>query len=409
MYIFAEPVTEEQAAEIQTNNNAKIEEFERDVLGRGISLEKEDEGPKWADIQANVEEAMNKDEMSLDEPAEPEEGGDTIDSQEIVDRGPLYANEGQVEGDDNASGASAEDGEDVEEDAEQDEEVDDDEKKDEEVEDGDEEMVEEDEEDNVVEEEAEDVEEEEDANIRVEDDPRNQEIASAEAETELTEQDPSSTLEEGLSDPVMADIANTPATEDITASASADEDHSTYGDEDSETSTSTEVSATTFPNEAISEFFSDDTAKFPTKADRPFLDDLSTEHPSDEGPATEILAMTLTLRNKVNGAYVHRPENMTAKDTWDVEYSLVEVPSNVRARALYEACQMRRQKKLDQATTGKEGVEETLTGYVKRLREMSSKARVWREALDKNEEGDAKKVLGREPEEEVKTGDEGGA
>ena len=107
--------------------------------------------------------------------------------------------------------------------------------------------------------------------------------------------------------------------------------------------------------------------------------------------------MTLTLRNKVNGQYVLRPVDMTAEDKWEVEYSLVEVPEQSRAKALYEACQVRRQKKFgDEAAP--EGQEEVLSGYVKRLREMSANGKVWRKEMEEKEKGDPIKVLTQEPE-----------
>ena len=54
-------------------------------------------------------------------------------------------------------------------------------------------------------------------------------------------------------------------------------------------------------------------------------------------PPSGILAMTLTLRNKVNGSYILRPENLTKDDDWSVEYTLSPVAEERRAWALYQA------------------------------------------------------------------------
>jgi len=55
----------------------------------------------------------------------------------------------------------------------------------------------------------------------------------------------------------------------------------------------------------------------------------------------ELLGMLLTIKNKVNGEYVERPENLTKEDEWDVEYNIEEMP-NARAHLLYKQCQARR-------------------------------------------------------------------
>ncbi|KAK8135454.1 hypothetical protein PG984_003394 [Apiospora sp. TS-2023a] len=64
-------------------------------------------------------------------------------------------------------------------------------------------------------------------------------------------------------------------------------------------------------------------------------------------PAQEkhLLGMVLTIRNRVNGSYVQRPENLIETDKWDIEYNIQEMPE-VRARALYDKLMMRRKKAL---------------------------------------------------------------
>ena len=68
MYAFAEPVTEEKLQEIQTRNDVKMAEVERDILGLEPEPEDLDDAKaasQWSEIHANVEEAMDNDEKSL--------------------------------------------------------------------------------------------------------------------------------------------------------------------------------------------------------------------------------------------------------------------------------------------------------------------------------------------------------
>lgn len=67
MYIFAEPVTEDQMQEVQTRNAAKIEAFEREVLGLAPhEINAVERDNKWEEIQADVQETMDRDEQSLE-------------------------------------------------------------------------------------------------------------------------------------------------------------------------------------------------------------------------------------------------------------------------------------------------------------------------------------------------------
>ena len=70
MYIFAEPVTEDQAEKIQSTNAAKIREFERNILGLPEDETPQQRAPEvlhndWAEIAAGVKEALRADEGSL--------------------------------------------------------------------------------------------------------------------------------------------------------------------------------------------------------------------------------------------------------------------------------------------------------------------------------------------------------
>lgn len=403
MYIFAEPVTEEQVAEVQNANQAKAEEFERNVLGRTSS---QDNGPEWEDIVAQVEKAMDKDELASTETDEAHSGSENLDNLDVHDSSQLGI---EASGADDPGRAMMEE-EDVEEnddetnvDAQVVAELDEEEKEaaEEEANDESEALIEE--EDGGVPEGGEAVEQEE--------------AAMAEGPTLVDIEDGS---KERLSEETLS-LNTAENTEDI----------STSNEPEQAISTSTRLNGLTLTEAlAPSQPSTDNDAQdahnpetnnnndadsgFVTEADTSFLDVLSsdasqTATAATATPADDILAMTLTLRNKVNGAYVLRPTDMTAKDKWEIEYSLVEVPLQTRARALYNACQVRRQKKLasDDVVTGADGTgaeagagarEEVISGYVRRLREMSAQGKIWRAERDKADKanGEPVKVLGKQ-------------
>jgi hypothetical protein len=59
-----------------------------------------------------------------------------------------------------------------------------------------------------------------------------------------------------------------------------------------------------------------------------------TKHFRDEAEGDELYGLILTIRNKVDGEYVARPENLTSKQKWQVEYAIEEVKPD-RAHNLY--------------------------------------------------------------------------
>ncbi|OTA61201.1 Pet127-domain-containing protein [Hypoxylon sp. EC38] len=71
----------------------------------------------------------------------------------------------------------------------------------------------------------------------------------------------------------------------------------------------------------------------------------STEEPkpTEEKPDEELLGLVLTIKNKVNGKYVTRPEDLTKHDSWIVEYNIEEI-SGKRAQTIYQQCKSRRKK-----------------------------------------------------------------
>ncbi|KAH0535949.1 hypothetical protein FGG08_007145 [Glutinoglossum americanum] len=127
------------------------------------------------------------------------------------------------------------------------------------------------------------------------------------------------------------------------------------------------------------------------KADKGWLEGVAKEQ--QQGGDRDLLAMTLSIRNKVNGRYVLRPNNLTEQDSWAVEYSLAEVSSASRAWSLYGACQTRRKKALEVNNTTDEDL---ATNYYRRtIRDLSEAGRKWRKQQDKTDSTMDKIVLGQ--------------
>ncbi|KAI1407455.1 mitochondrial protein Pet127-domain-containing protein [Hypoxylon sp. FL1857] len=81
----------------------------------------------------------------------------------------------------------------------------------------------------------------------------------------------------------------------------------------------------------------DSTEQSPSKASS------EESKPTEEAPEEELLGMVLTIKNKVNGTYVTRPNDLTRHDNWIVEYNIEEI-SGKRAQTIYQQCISRRRK-----------------------------------------------------------------
>ena len=103
--------------------------------------------------------------------------------------------------------------------------------------------------------------------------------------------------------------------------------------------------------------------------------DGSEEEVDDERP---VMGWTLTIRNRVNGAYVERPQSLTPEDQWSVEYAIEEVPETKR-RAAYETLKMRRKKLL---TFDKKAENAYLDQFLAAIRKRAQQGRSWREKQD---------------------------
>lgn len=394
MYIFAEPVTEEQVAEIQSHNEVKIQEFERNILGlkRGAGSEKDDaqeDDSRWEDIQADVQEAMDKDELSIDESDQNQEAidedaegiGSALARPEVFEQGPLYAGKSLAGADYDVTAASA--GTEVDDGDSEDDDVD----GEEEEEDGDGDANEDGEvEDSRLQEGLEESLEDK-ADIKANDAGEEERVVGGDSTGENDVAPRDTHLEEVRND---GNLQTEGRNEDDVAGATSGQESEAAESLDGMADTSISLGAN--PNDVSDE----GQEEHEIEADQSFLDSLDQEKAQADTAAKtnsseDILAMTLTLRNQVNGEYVLRPEKMTAADEWSIEYSLVEVSEQRRARALYQACQRRRSKKMEALSVREDA--EVVNYYVQMLRDMSAKGRAWRKEQDRKDRKQPVQVL----------------
>jgi len=403
MYIFAEPVTEEQVAEIQSQNDAKIQEFEHNILGlrRNEESELQDDDGKWENIQASVQEAMDNDELSIDDSSQDQESED-----EEMEAEPLHGPQGVLGGDalyaDTAGKAADADTKFVTTLSEDEVETKDVGQM------ADQEHLREKEEDEEIDEEnGEDVAIKEDRALADYGEP-NHGLEEIEVESAIL-QDHADKLQ--ASD--ESALEQSERSEEVDSSAESQHDESEdarilgqslekefkqemqtppeVSNEDAVRKAEKDAYTPLVPGEESSE------TKFQSEADRSFLDAMNEETAHLETSTSEsanVLAMTLTVRNKVNDQFVLRPEKLTADDVWSIEYSLVEVPKQSRARALYAACQTRRKKKLDAPMVPEDAA--VINHYLTNLRKISTKGKKWRKEMDEKDMKRPVQVLGRE-------------
>lgn len=107
---------------------------------------------------------------------------------------------------------------------------------------------------------------------------------------------------------------------------------------------------------------------------------LRSSHYDTSGP---ILALALTVRNKINGRYVTGPPEVNREDDWQIEYSIQEMSDNNKAWQRYDSCKARK----DNASAfGKDdaGADEKWYGgrFMTELAEWSQRGAEWRMEQD---------------------------
>jgi hypothetical protein len=359
MYIFAEPMEDGDIQTIQDSNKAALLEFQENILGlNGPKTEEERKNAEWQALRSKVEESMEKDELDIQEArafAEVmlEESGylgelSAEEKEKLMDELMATFEEGHDQGIESTAVGEIEDGEDGAE--EDDEEIDasgagamED------SDDTEEESNDENQDDEDQAEEQDDVDQGEDSELDDEDAEAERPDSSGERDT-FESEDGAKDEEDEQTDEELVE-ADVVKTEKLLPRAV----ETTPGKADDE-STLHEV-----PHSEVDEVDSD-VAK----------------------PDAKVLAMTLTIRNKVNGEYIQRPIDLSKEEKWTVEYALAEVPDSNRARLLYEATKRRRsvalssEKKLQGSSRNHQ--------YIEKLRGLSTKGREWRESQSKVDE-----------------------
>lgn len=103
---------------------------------------------------------------------------------------------------------------------------------------------------------------------------------------------------------------------------------------------------------------------------------------STSTPAPAALAgWTLTIRNKINGHYLKRPDQLEPEDNWQIEYNMQPIASDSVER-LYRATTERRR----QLIGLDDEVDKGLQIYRKTIQRYASKGRVWRAEQDRLDE-----------------------
>ncbi|KAK4190687.1 putative mitochondrial membrane protein pet127 protein [Podospora australis] len=116
-----------------------------------------------------------------------------------------------------------------------------------------------------------------------------------------------------------------------------------------------------------------------TLADDPLLAESSELTDIPEESTDNVYGLILTVRNKVNGNYVARPENLQPKDSWDIEYAMEEIEGK-RAETIYKMLLNRRQKVLSQEHKHQDAWYQMFSGQ---LEKQTNAGRSFREKEDR--------------------------
>ncbi|KAI1398111.1 Pet127-domain-containing protein [Hypoxylon fuscum] len=96
--------------------------------------------------------------------------------------------------------------------------------------------------------------------------------------------------------------------------------------------------------------------------------------PAKEKGDPELFGMVLTIKNKVNGKYVTRPEELKKSDSWVVEYNIEEIAGK-RAKTIYQQCRARRRKTFENTGDRDSQWYQMFRGDLRRRTDMGRKFR----------------------------------
>lgn len=352
MYIFAEPVTEAQVEEIQARSSEKIKEFERNLLGLHGGVQSStarlgDDASDWADIQDSVQEAMYRDELDV---VKDEDGRALIDTKREAREEEDLAVSGEGTRDKAEMGDGKNDAKGLKDDIE--------------------------------------------ANIdngQLEDQERETSKRKPDEDEGKSKAEPSTGNGEERGDTDSNTYAEVIGVVEDSQQARKDEIAGNPSDTLDIQQQYTQLQAARVDAIELSEeHVNTQILSLPENASREQEAPVSTTREKVIVEQGELLAMTLTIRNKVNAEYVARPDILTASDTWTVEYSLSEIKHADQAWDLYRACQKRRMKKLVPDE------DEEISRYIQELREMSQRGTIWRRVMDEEDKLRPPTVLGQE-------------
>lgn len=112
-----------------------------------------------------------------------------------------------------------------------------------------------------------------------------------------------------------------------------------------------------------------------TSVDDTFVPPKSAKDTTSSGP---LMGWTLTVRNKVNGHYLKRPEKLEPDDNWQIEYHINEI-EETSVWDLYNSVKERRRQLIglndDEENKG-------LANYRKIIQRYASRGRAWRAKQD---------------------------
>jgi hypothetical protein len=408
MYVFAKPVTQEQIEEVQNKNKAQVEAFERNMMGLNpeVKDEVEDETPPvqedekgpeedeetsldvWEDMRLKVEEVLENDEQGENfvrdaiEDALEESG---LLRTESVEEKQRYLNalmkavvsEGEAEEVDDANKNTGElsiggDGHDSSE-AVQDTPI-----QTEPVEEADTRRP--------------DIQE-------AEQESAGQELVESEADGDAVPHEPDASSKQ----PPLKDLIIRLAAKSRASSTGHGENSPNQKDDESsdwqrlrrfeeilhqmvektqepavspppEQSSSDEDLSTTAQTPPSEEPSQEDSSDAATSQESPSSDPTPASEPIDTiAKGEEVMGMIVTIRNKVDGKFVPRPEDLTKKSSWVVHYAIEELAKD-RASRLYAQTVERRRKAMEKTTdTG-----EWSNRFKGKLDELSKKGRGFR-------------------------------
>ena len=376
MYIFAEPMEEEEIDKIQATNREEIARFEEEILGikpKNDSLQQK-KNAEWEKLRSKVEESIEEDEMDIQEIRSIAEN--LLEESEYWDDLSPEEKQRCIE----SLVKSATLSEEPENTEEQSENVFVDEadgQNDDDVADEDEEIESDDETDNEKIDEA-DVEEEGEPKTHEEN-----QVIQAEFASEQTSEEGSFLGIE--SEETILDDSTDEADDSEQSIASQ------LSTDESSIEETNQLKPRQDPSKASELGETNDDVSVLKKEVKASHDNPDTE----EVPSpTEVLAMTLTIRNKVDGEYVARPVDLSDGQKWTIEYALVDVAPKERAALLYEACKRRRFESLHWDEEGEPDPFSYNNFFIKQLKTLAKKGRQWRTQLDKEDSKRPVKVLG---------------